>query len=79
MLPPGSGAAVVRAAAVLPAVLIVVFTGLLWLIGLPCNGERRQYVTGLSKQAMGVVGQLLRGPETTSPPPGRPRPRPPAL
>ncbi len=79
MLPPGSGAAMLRVAAVVPAVLIVLFTGVLWLLGLVCNGDRRRYVTELSNQAMGVVGQILRGPEIASPPPRVPRPRQPAL
>jgi hypothetical protein len=83
MLPVGSAAAVTKALSVLPAVLIVLFIGLMWPLGLLCNGERRRYVTELSRQAMGVVGQLLHGPEAASlptgsqDPDGRPRDRDP--
>jgi len=51
-----------RAAAVVPAVLLVLFTGLLWLLGLMCGRERRRYVTDLSQQAMGAIGTLMHGP-----------------
>jgi len=49
----------VRVAAVIPVVLIVLFVGLLWLLGLICGRERRRYVTNLSRQAMGAIGVLL--------------------
>jgi hypothetical protein len=68
---PGPGTAVVRAAAVVPAVLLVLFTGLLWLLGLLCGPERRKYVMNLSRQAMGAVGLLLHDPATMSPLPRR--------
>jgi hypothetical protein len=68
---PGPGTAVVRAAAVVPAVLLVLFTGLLWLLGLLCGSERRKYVMNLSQQAMGAVGLLLHDPAITSPRPQR--------
>jgi hypothetical protein len=68
----GPGTAVVRAAAVVPAILLVLFTGLLWLLGLLCGPERRKYVMTLSRQAMGAVGLLLHDPATMS---SLPRPR----
>lgn len=61
-MPPGVGPAMVRVAAVVPVVLLVLFTGLLWLLGLMCGRERRRYVTDLSRQAMGAIGVLLHGP-----------------
>jgi hypothetical protein len=51
-----------RIAAVIPVVLLVLFTGLLWLLGFFAGRERRRYVTTLSKQAMGTVGALLHSP-----------------
>jgi hypothetical protein len=48
-------------------VLLVLFIGLLWLLGLMCGNERRSYVTNLSMQAMGTIGALLHGPPAPSP------------
>jgi hypothetical protein len=62
MVPGPAGPAAVRVAAVVPAVLLVVFIGLLWLLGLMCGQDRRRYVTNLSRQAMATVGMLLHGP-----------------
>jgi hypothetical protein len=39
-MPPGEGPATVRVAAVVPVVLLVLFTGLLWLLGLMCGREQ---------------------------------------
>jgi hypothetical protein len=64
---PGAGLALMRAAAVIPVVLLVLFTGLLWLLGLLCGRERRSYVTELSRQAMSAVGGLMYGPPAPSP------------
>jgi hypothetical protein len=66
---PGLGPAIVRVAAVIPVVLLVLFIGLLWLLGLICGWERRRYVTNLSQQAMSAVGALLHGPSAPLPPP----------
>jgi hypothetical protein len=68
-MPPGTGSAMLRAAAVVPIVLIVLFTGLLWLLGLMCGRDRRCYVTDLSRQAMGAIGVLLDGSPAPPPPP----------
>jgi hypothetical protein len=59
---PGIGTAALRAAAVVPAMLLVVFSGLLWLLGLPCDGARRDYVLKASQQAMTTASVLLHGP-----------------
>jgi hypothetical protein len=61
----GIGTSAIRAAAVIPAVLLVLFAGLLWLLGLPCGKDRRAYVITLSQQAMDAVGMLLHGPPGT--------------
>jgi|HubBroStandDraft_5_1064220.scaffolds.fasta_scaffold143743_1 hypothetical protein len=61
-MPPSVGPAMIRVASVIPVVLLVLFTGLLWLLGLMCGRERRRYVTNLSRQAMGAIGTLLHGP-----------------
>jgi hypothetical protein len=57
----GAGPATMRVAAVVPVTLLVLFTGLLWLLGLMCGSERRCYVTELSQQAMEAVSVWLRG------------------
>lgn len=66
---PGAGPAMMRVAAVIPVVLLVLFTGLLWLLGLMCDRERRRYVTNLSQQAMEAIDALLHGPPAPPSPP----------
>lgn len=62
---------VVRAAVVIPAALIVLFMAPLWLLGLACGTERRQYVMTLSRQAMdAVTGLVQSAPEPPQPPAG---------
>jgi len=39
-MPPGKGPATARVAAAVPVVLLVLFTGLLWLLGLMRGRER---------------------------------------
>jgi fumarate reductase subunit D len=73
---PGAGPAMMRAAAVIPVVLLVLFTGLLWLLGLICGRERRRYVTDLSQQAMGAIGTLMHGPAIPVQPANRQGPQP---
>ena len=68
-MPPSAGPAMMRVAAVIPVVLLVLFTGLLWLLGLMCDRERRSYVTNLSCQAMEAIGALLHGPPALPPVP----------
>jgi hypothetical protein len=47
-----------RIAAVLPVTLLSLFIGLLWLIGLACNRERREYVEEISDQAMRAISSI---------------------
>lgn len=61
MIPSGAVAAAVRAIATIPVVLLVLFTGVLWLLGLMCGRERRRYVTILSQQGLEAAGELLHG------------------
>ena len=58
---PGPSASIVRAAAVVPIVVLVLFVGLLWLMGLFCSKERRGYVVRISSQAMRTLSPLLHG------------------
>jgi len=56
---PHPGLDVIRsAAATLPVVLIIIFLGLLWVLGLACDDKRRKYVTELSKQASNTIAIL---------------------
>ncbi len=57
----GLGTSTVRAAAIIPATLLVVFAGLLWLLGMPCGKDRQTYVIVLTQQAMAAAGVLLHG------------------
>jgi hypothetical protein len=66
MMPGPMGPAAARVATVIPAVLLILFIGLLWLLGLVCDRDRRRYVTNLSQQAMAAVGVLLHGPADVS-------------
>jgi hypothetical protein len=64
---PGPGTAVVRAATVVPVILLVLFAGVFGLLGLLCGRERRKYVMNLSLQAMRTAGLLIHGPAVMSP------------
>jgi hypothetical protein len=64
---PGSGTAVVRAAVVVPVILLVLFAGVFGLLGLLCGRERRKYVMNLSLRAMSTAGLLVHGPAITNP------------
>ena len=59
---PGSGTAVVRAAIVVPVILLVLFVGVFGLLGLLCGRERRKYLMNLSLRAMSTAGLLIHGP-----------------
>src|SRR6185437_12517586 len=61
---PGSGAVLVRVAAVVPVILLVLFAALLGLLGLLCGRERRRYVANLSRQALDTASVLMHGPAT---------------
>ena len=58
---PGSGTAVVRAAIVVPVILLVLFAGVFGLLGLLCGRERRKYVMNLSLRAMSTASLLIHG------------------
>jgi hypothetical protein len=58
---------VVRAAIVVPVILLVLFAGVFGLLGLLCGRERRKYVMNLSLRAMSTAGLLVHGPAATSP------------
>jgi len=62
LMPPGAGAVIVRAVAVVPVVLLILFTGLLCLLGLVCDEQRRAYVTAISSRAMSTIEVMLHGP-----------------
>ncbi len=64
---PGSGIAVVRAAIVVPVILLVLFAGVFGLLGLLCGRERRKYVMNLSLRAMSTAGLLIHGPAVANP------------
>jgi hypothetical protein len=59
---PGSGTALVRAATVVPAILLVLFAGLFGLLGMVVGRERRSYAASLSEQAISGAYQLVHGP-----------------
>jgi hypothetical protein len=61
-----------RIAAALPVTLISLFIGLLWLIGLACGKERRQYVTKISEQAMHAISSIWQGASPAEPSSNRP-------
>jgi hypothetical protein len=56
---PGVGIGAIRVAAVVPAVVIVLFLGPLWLVGLVCADGRRAYVEAVSARALLAVEMLL--------------------
>ncbi len=61
MLTGTGSSSLVKIAAIVPVVLLVLFTGILWVLGLMCGKERRRCVTTLSQQAMTAIGVLLHG------------------
>jgi hypothetical protein len=69
MMVPGAGAVVVRALAVVPVILLVLYAMLLGLLGLLCGPMRRRYVTNLNQQALSTASMLMHGP-AASPRPG---------
>jgi hypothetical protein len=74
------GPAAGRVAAVVPVTLLVLFLGVLWLLGLVSGKDGRQYVTKISDQAMRAVSIMLHGASREDPaapgqPPGTKTPR----
>jgi hypothetical protein len=56
----GVGPSLGQVAAVVPASILMIFVGVLWLIALPCDESRRDYVEKISGQAMQAVAAMLR-------------------
>ena len=59
---PGWGTAVVRAATVVPVILLVLFAGVFGLLGLLCGRERRSYVMSLNRDSLSTAALLMHGP-----------------
>jgi hypothetical protein len=57
----GVGPSLGQVAAAIPASILMVFVGVLWLVALPCDKSRRQYVEKISDQAMRAAAAMLRG------------------
>lgn len=63
-------------AAALPLIVLAPFLGVMWLIGLCCDKDRRKYVTEVSTHVMAAIGGS-QAPEVTNSAEGRaaaPRP-----
>jgi len=54
-----------RIALIVPVTLITLLVGLLWLVGLACGKDRRQYVKQISDQALGAIVSIW---QSTGPP-----------
>lgn len=52
----------VRAAMVIPVILLVLFAGLYGLLGFLCGPERRKYAMNFIQRAMSTAGLLVHGP-----------------
>jgi hypothetical protein len=63
------GPAAGRIAAVVPATLLVVFVGVLWLLGLFSGKGGRQYVAKISGQAMSAASAMMQGAARAEVPP----------
>jgi hypothetical protein len=59
-IPAGIRGAVLAVLAV-PATLIALAVGLLWLLGLLCGKNRREYITGITQQAMSAIVGIFHG------------------
>jgi len=59
-IPAGIRGAVLAVLAV-PATLIALAVGLLWLLGLLCGKNRREYITGITQQAMNAIVGIFHG------------------
>lgn len=54
--------AVARVMVIVPAALLVLLTGILVLLALPCDKERRAYALAVSAQAMQALSALMNAP-----------------
>ncbi len=57
---PGIRVAVLAVLAV-PASVLALAIGLLWLLGLLCGQRRRDYITGITQQAMSAIVGIFHG------------------
>jgi hypothetical protein len=73
-MPQVASAAAGRIAAVLPITLLSLFIGLLWLIGLAGDKDRRKYVTEISGQAMAAISSIWENTGSFTTAPARPSP-----
>jgi len=60
------GPALAKAVAVIPIAVLALFTGLLWLLALPCGKQRQTYVTTISAQAMHAIEALFTSPDAAT-------------
>ena len=63
---PPSIRGVVLAVLAVPASVLALAIGLLWLIGLLCGQRRRDYITGITQQAMSAIVGIFHGGTTAS-------------
>jgi hypothetical protein len=61
------GPAAARVAVVVPVVVLMLFIGPLWLLGLVCGKGGREYVTKISDQAMRAACTMLQGANSQDP------------
>jgi len=66
------GPAAGRVAAVVPVTVMMLFLGMLWLLGLVSGKGGRQYVTKISDQAVRAASTMLQGISRTAIPPAGP-------
>jgi len=71
VMPPGFWLGIRAALVAVPAIVLVIYLGLLELAGLFCDEGRRDYVTELSDQAMWAIVALFHGYGPLARPPKR--------
>jgi hypothetical protein len=59
-VPPGIRSALL-VVLVLPASLLALAVGLLWLLGLLCGESKRKYITAVTREARGTIVGLFHG------------------
>jgi hypothetical protein len=63
-MPPGISPGirgVLLAVLAVPASVLALAVGLLWLLGLLCGQRRREYITGITQQAMSAIVGIFHG------------------
>ena len=56
-----AGPALVRVAAVVPVILVLLFIGPMWLLGLVLSKGRRQYVVEITDRVLQTVEVMIQG------------------